>query len=155
AVALVSSIYPHYCVGQLARARTVAAALIESTRGHPQWGFDAWNISAWAFGHFIHGAVQIFTANLGPAQAGVERGIQLARQHGDPESEGWALAWLSDVAVIAGDAEIALGPCRRSVEIAEKMGSPYSRAAGYHRLGVSLTVGGKWVEAIETLEHAL
>src|SRR5262249_59874417 len=85
----------------------------------------------------------------------IERGIQLARQHGDPESEGWALAWLSDVAVIAGDAEIALGPCRRSVEIAEKMGSPYSRAAGYHRLGVSLTVGGKWVEAIETLEHAL
>lgn len=35
------------------------------------------------------------------------------------------------------------------------MGSPYSLVVAYHRLGVSLTVAGRWPEAIETLEHAL
>ena len=59
------------------------------------------------------------------------------------------------MAAIAGDAEIGVGPCRRSLEIAEKMGSPYSRACANHRLGVSLTVAGSWTEAIETLAQAL
>jgi hypothetical protein len=85
----------------------------------------------------------------------MERSIELARQHGDAESEGWALGWLSEVAAIAGDAEIGLGPCRRSLEIAEKMGSSYSRAVANHRLGVSLAVAGSWPEATETLEQAL
>jgi hypothetical protein len=114
-----------------------------------------WNLSAWSWSHFMLGVVENYTGKLGTARAWIERGIELARQHGDAESEGWALGWLSEVAVIAGDAEIGLGPCRRSLEIAEKMGSSYSRAVANHRLGVSLTVAGSWPEATETLEQAL
>ena len=99
--------------------------------------------------------IEIPVGNLATTKARLERGIELARQHSDTETEGWALSWLSDVAAIAGDAEIGLGPCQRSLEIAQKMGSPYSLAIAYHRLGVSLTVAGRWPEAIETLEHAL
>jgi len=150
-----TSVYPHCCAGQFTRARELTQELLDSTRGHPEWGFDLWQLSAWAWGHFAQGMIDIFVGNLGTAKAGLERGIELARQHGDTESEGWALAWLSDVAAIAGDAEIGLGPCQRSLEIAQKMGSPYSLAIAYHRLGVSLTVAARWPEAIETLEHAL
>jgi len=155
ALAAWTSIYPHTCAGQFTRARELIQELLDATRGHPEWGFDLWQLSAWAWGHFAQGMIEIFVGNLGTAKAQLERGIELARQHGDTESEGWALSWLSDVAAIAGDAEIGLGPCQRSLEIAQKMGSPYSLAVAYHRLGVSLTVAGRWPEAIETLEHAL
>jgi adenylate cyclase len=150
-----TSLYPYFCAGQLARGRETAQAMIESTRGHPEWGFDQWNLSASAFCHFTWGAFEIFTGNLGTAKAQIERGIELARQHSDPENEGWALGWLSDVAAIAGDAEISIGPCQRALEIAEKMGSPYSRANSYQRLGTSLTIAEKWTEAIEMLDCAL
>jgi len=150
-----TSVYPHYCAGQFTRARELTQELLDSTCGHPEWGFDLWQLSAWAWGHFMQGAIEIFVGNIGTARARIERGIELARQHGDTESEGWALSWLADVAAIAGDAEIGLGPCQRSLEIAQKMGSPYSLVVAYHRLGVSLTVAGRWPEAIETLEHAL
>jgi class 3 adenylate cyclase/tetratricopeptide (TPR) repeat protein len=155
ALASWTSIYPYWCAGKFTRARELTEALIDSTRGHPEWGFDLWQLSAWAWSHFMQGAIEIFVGNLRTAKARLERGIELARQHGDTESEGWALSWLADIAAIAGDAEIGLGPCQRSLEIAEKMGSPYSRAIANHRLGVSLTVAGRWPEAIETLEHAL
>jgi len=150
-----TSIYPLSCAGQFSRARELTQQLLDSTRGHPEWGFDLWQLSAFAWGHFQQGAIEIYAGNLSNAKAQLERGVELARQHGDPESEGWALSWLADVAAVAGDAEIGLGPCRRSLEIAEKMGSPYSRAFAYHRLGVSLTVASRWPEAIETLEQAL
>jgi tetratricopeptide (TPR) repeat protein len=89
------------------------------------------------------------------AKGCIERGIELARQHGDPETEGWALSRLGELAAIAGDAEISLVSCQRGVEIAEKIGSPYSRALAYYELGVSLTVAARWSAAIESLEHAL
>ena len=150
-----SAAYPHVVAGQLIRAREMIEALLDATRGHPQWGFEMWNLSAWAWSHFMRGVVESYVGSVGTAKAWMERGIELARQHGDAESEGWALGWLSEVAAIAGDAEIGVGPCRRSLEIAEKMGSPYSRACANHRLGVSLTVAGSWTEAIETLAQAL
>ena len=43
----------------------------------------------------------------------------------------------------------------RGVELAEKLGSPYSHAASYLRLGIALAMAEKWPEALETLEHGL
>ena len=59
------------------------------------------------------------------------------------------------MADIAGDVESGLGPCQRALEIAEKIGSPFSRAGAYYRLGVLVGGAGRWAEAIETLEQAL
>jgi adenylate cyclase len=150
-----TAVYPHLVACKFTRARELLQALLESTRGHPEWGMDLWQLSAWAWGHFMQGAVDIFAGNLATARARLEHGIELARQHADAETEGWALSWLGELAAISGDAEGSLGPCQRSLEIAEKMGSPYSRVLAYHRLGIVLTLAGDWPEAIETLEHAL
>ena len=155
ALAPLTPAYPHVCAGQFARARELIEQLLDATRGHPEWGFDLWQISAYAWWPFMNGAVEILVGNVRTAKAHIEQGIQLARQHGDAESEGWALTWLGELAGIAGDAEIGLSPGRRSIEIAEKMGSPYSRAGAYYRLGISLVVARRWPEAVETLEHAL
>jgi tetratricopeptide (TPR) repeat protein len=150
-----TAVYPHVCASLFSRARELVQQLIDATRGHPEWGFELWSLSAFSWGHFMRGVIQIYTGELAGAKADIERGIELSRQHGDTESEGWALSWLSELAVVTGDAEAALGPCQRGLEIAEKMGSPYSRTVSNHRLGVALTVAARWPEAIETLEQAL
>jgi tetratricopeptide (TPR) repeat protein len=155
ALAPVTLVYPLVCAGQFVRARELLGELFDSTRGHPEWGLDLWQISAWAWGHFMEGAIELFVGTPGRAKAQLERGIELARQHRDPESEGWALCWLGEVAGIAGDSEIGLGPSRRGLDISERMGSPYSRALAYYRLGISLVVARRWPEAIDALEHAL
>jgi class 3 adenylate cyclase/tetratricopeptide (TPR) repeat protein len=154
ALAPMTAVYPLVCTGQFARARELIDELLDSTRAHPEWGFDLWQISVWAWSHFMQGATEIFVGNLGRAKAQIERGVELARQHGDPESEGWALTWLGEMSGIAGDAEMGLAPSRRSIEISEKLGSPYSRVGAYYRLGISLVAARRWPEAIETLEHA-
>jgi tetratricopeptide (TPR) repeat protein len=150
-----TAVYPLVCAGQFARARELLDELFDATRAHPEWGFDLWQISVWAWSHFIQGATEVFVGNFAKAKSQIERGVELARQHGDPESEGWALSWLGELAWIVGDAEIGLGPSRRSIEISEKIGSPYSRVLAYYRLGNSLVAARRWPEAIETLEHAL
>jgi tetratricopeptide (TPR) repeat protein len=155
ALAPMTVVYPLMCAGQFVRARELLGEMLDSTRGHPEWGLDLWQISAWAWGHFMEGAIELFVGNLGRAKAQLERGIELARQHGDPESEGWAFSWFGEMAGIAGDAEIGLGASRRCLEISERMGSPYSRAHAYYRVGICLVVARRWPEAIETLERAL
>ena len=147
--------YPLFCAGQLSRSRELTEALIESTRGHPEWGFALWSLSASAWSHFMQGQIGIYLGNLETARAQIEHGVELARRYGDTESEGWALSWLGAAADVAGDVEAGLGPCQRSLEIAEKIGSPFSRAGAYYRLGVLIGGAGRWAEAIEMLEQAL
>jgi class 3 adenylate cyclase/tetratricopeptide (TPR) repeat protein len=154
ALAPLTAIYILLCAGQPTLAREANEALLESTRGRPEWGVSTWNFCAWAWAQFMRGQIDTFMGNLVTAKGSIDRGIELARQHRDTETEGWALSRIGELAAIAGDAEIALVPCQRAVEIAEKIGSPYSRALAYYELGVSLTVAGRWSAAIESLEHA-
>jgi tetratricopeptide (TPR) repeat protein len=101
------------------------------------------------------GAVEVLTGKLAAARTRLERSVELARQYSEVENEGWALAWLADLAFYAGDQDVGLPAAQRSVELAEKVGSSYSRISAYTRLGVALLLGGRVNEALETLEHTL
>jgi len=63
--------------------------------------------------------------------------------------------WLADLAFFAGDQDVGLAAAQRSVELAEKFGSPFSRIGADWRLGVALFLNGQVNEARETLEHTL
>ncbi len=150
-----TAIYPLLCAGQVTRARELTQRLRDETRGHPEWGVETYNLSAWAWSHLMLGQIGVVAGSLGEAKNWLERGIELARQHRDEETEGWAQGQFGPMAEITGDAEMGLGPCQRSLEIAQKIGSFFSLAGSYGFLGVSLTVAGRWSEATETLEQAL
>jgi class 3 adenylate cyclase/tetratricopeptide (TPR) repeat protein len=148
-------IYPTVIAGRYSQARELLDRLLEATRGHPEWGFDLWELSAWVWAHYMRGGVELYAGDLTTARSMLERGIELARQHGDPESEGWAQSWLADLGVITGDTELCLAASQRSVEIGENLSSPYSRVFAFLHLGIALTLDARWREATETLEHAL
>ncbi len=120
----------------MTRSRELTEALLEPTPAHPEWGFSLWGLSAAAWGQFVLGQLTMHVGNLETARAQIEQGVELARRYDDTETEGWALTWLGAAADLAGDVESGLGPCQRAVEIAERIGSPYSRAVAYYRLGI-------------------
>jgi adenylate cyclase len=148
-------VYPRMMLGELEESRNLAVQLEEATRGRPDWGFELLDLCAQAWSVWFVSVTEVYMGDLVTARQRAERGIELARQHGDSETEGWALSWLAELSLVAGDAELSLGPCRRSIEIGEKMGSSLSQVTAYTRLGGSLTLAGQYDEAIEVLEHAL
>ncbi len=155
AIAVWTSIYPLQVVGRFAEATEFLEKLIEDTRGHPEWGFDMWRLSAFTWGHFMLGGVTVLQGGLSDAQQLLDRAVELARQHGDTESEGWAQLWMVDLALVAGDPDRSMGPGQRGLEIAEKMGSVYSRAIAYLRLGAAHLLNERWKPAVESLEQSL
>jgi ATP/maltotriose-dependent transcriptional regulator MalT len=114
-----------------------------------------WRLSAFTWGHFMLGGVTVLQGSLSDAQQLLDRAVELARQHADTESEGWAQLWMVDLALVAGDPDRAMGPGQRGLEIAEKMGSVYSRAIAYLRLGAAHLLNERWKPAVESLEQSL
>ncbi len=154
-LAPLSVIYPFVVVGRLAEAAAKIEEVISITRRQPDFGLDDWGFRASVWASLMGGAVEVLTGKLAAAQTRLERSVELARQYGEVENEGWALTWLADRAFYAGDQDAGLPAAQRSVELAEKVGSPYSRISAYLRLGAALSLDGQVNEALETLEHAL
>ena len=89
------------------------------------------------------------------AEANLDRAVQLARQYGEAENVGWshgAYVWLAQN---TGRTETALTHARHAVEIAEKIGSPFSRVTGYYQLGAAHVLTEEWRQGASALERAL
>ena len=154
-LAALSLIYPFVVAGRLADAGAKADELVATTHGRPELGLDQWGFRAAVFAMFMKGAVEILTGALSAARPRLERSIELARQYGEVENEGWAAMWQAELAFFAGDGDAGLPPAQRAVELAERFGSPYSRIGAYQRLGTALTLDGQGSAAITALEHTL
>ncbi|HEY2388691.1 MAG TPA: adenylate/guanylate cyclase domain-containing protein [Candidatus Binatia bacterium] len=154
-LAAVSLIYPFMVVGRFAEAGTAADEVIAATHGRPELGLDHWGFRAAVFASFMKAAVELLTGELSDARPRLERTIELARQYGEVENEGWAVMWQAELAFFAGDQDAGLPAAQRAVELAERFGSPYSRIGAHQRLGTALTLVGQGNAAIAALEHAL
>src|SRR5439155_1422030 len=58
-------------------------------------------------------------------------------------------------AYFQGEPEAALGHARQALEIAERIGSSFSRALAWLWLGVAERMRGEWRRAIEAIERSL
>jgi adenylate cyclase len=154
-LATIAMIYPFIVVGRLAEAGAKADELIAVTHGRLELGLDQWGFRAAVFAIFMKSAVEILTGELSAARPRLERSIELARQYGEVENEGWAAMWQAELAFFAGDRDAGLPAAQRAVELAERFGSPYSRIGAHQRLGTALTLDGQGGAAIAALEHAL
>jgi class 3 adenylate cyclase len=153
-LAAMALIYPFMVAGRLADAGAKADELIATTHGRPELGLDQWGFRAAVFANFMKGAVEILTGALSAARPRLERSIELARQYGEVENEGWAAMWQAELAFFAGDGDAGLPSAQRAVELAERFGSPYSRIGAHQHLGTALTLDGQGSAAITALEHA-
>ena len=92
-----------------------------------------------------------------PEEAGreLERALVLAREHGETELLGFANELSSYVAAFVGDPGRALDHARQAFEIAERIGSTFSRTSAYDALGSVHLANRDWAAAASAFEQAL
>jgi class 3 adenylate cyclase/tetratricopeptide (TPR) repeat protein len=92
--------------------------------------------------------------DVGRAYQLADEALRIARERGLVESEGWASGVLATLQWIDGDLERALPRCRRSLEIAEQIGSPFSIAHALDGLATVMAHAGD-PAALELAERSV
>jgi tetratricopeptide (TPR) repeat protein len=92
--------------------------------------------------------------SVGRARQLLGEAQQLSRERGQPESEGWTNMFAGLNEWIDGDSERTLRHCRRALELAERIGSPFSIAWALGHLAQALAHAGS-SESLEVAERSV
>jgi class 3 adenylate cyclase/tetratricopeptide (TPR) repeat protein len=141
--------------GHLREALMLAEENLAQTSEDPRLGADIFGFGLHVNTLILRGLIVSATGRHEEAEADLDRALGLARQHGDAENLCWAHAVYVPLARNAGHIEAALGHARHAVEIAEKIGSPFSRVTAYEQLGEAHILSDEWSQAAAALEEAL
>jgi adenylate cyclase len=104
---------------------------------------------------FFLGLTLAENGRIDEARTTVDRAVRLAREHDDVESLGWAHTQYAMTDYFSGEVRDGLEHVREGAEIAERIGSPFSRVIAYCVMGYGHLARGEWIEAIEVEEEAL
>jgi len=97
----------------------------------------------------------IDAGRLDEGEAELEHAAALADAHEDVEVLGHVHAEYATLARVRGDAEAALVHAREAMLIADRLGSPFFRAASFMAFGHAHILAAKWSEAIDALGEVL
>jgi class 3 adenylate cyclase/tetratricopeptide (TPR) repeat protein len=142
-------------VGRLREALETIEGALRRTTLQPGLGSDRTGFDTHAWLLASRGGIRAEAGDLRGAAADLEQSIERALSLGENEILGWALEMRSKLAHWRCDAEAALADARQAVQIAERLGSAFSRASAWGRLGYALFVGGELGEAAGALERAI
>ena len=104
---------------------------------------------------FFLGLVLTENGRIDDARIAVDRALRLAREHDDVESLGWAHTQYAMLDYFSGELRDGLEHARAGAEIAERIGSAFSRVIAYCVMGYGHLARGEWAEALEVEEEAL
>jgi class 3 adenylate cyclase/tetratricopeptide (TPR) repeat protein len=155
ALTIAPTAYALYCTGQHREGVTICDRAIELADGDPGVGAGI------AFGcpyALCHGLKGFLLAELGEyeqARRLLEQGRTIAREQSDFEGLGFSHIWSAWAAGFAGEPEAALGHARQALEIAERIGDPFSRVLSWFCLGYAERIQGEWRRAIEAFEQSV
>jgi class 3 adenylate cyclase/tetratricopeptide (TPR) repeat protein len=142
--------------GRLRDSLQVSEQGLALTAEDPRLGADAFGYSPYIFLVGNRGGALAAMGRFAEAAASLDRAAQLARQHGEAEILGFFHAIYVELAWLSGqEPQAALGHARHAVEIAEKGGSPLSRAIAYLWLGQAYLMTKDWSQAAGALEQGL
>ena len=150
-----STAFWHYCAGDLREALSVAEGLIELTEDDLSIGTKIIGFSVHIWCQMFSGFLLAFLGQLTEAEQRLERSIVLAREQEEVETLGWALGARSQLAYLRGELEGVMEPSRQSLEIAERLGSSWSRVVANSQIARAHLVREEWREAVEACERAL
>jgi class 3 adenylate cyclase len=154
-MAVAPAAYAQWCVGELQGAVAILDRAIELAGGDVTMAAGLVVGCPLAFCHIFRGGMVASLGDLDEARAGIERGMDMAREQGDVETVGWGHMWAAWVAYVAGDSNGTLSHAEQSVEIAERLGDAFSRAWSWTWLGVARHAQGDSEGAIDALEQAM
>jgi ATP/maltotriose-dependent transcriptional regulator MalT len=120
-----------------------------------EFGRQVLGFSTVIWGVLFRGFTLVDLGRLEEADRDLHRGLQLAREHHDVESLGWAHGNFAWFAYYSGDPGDALAHAREAVSVAERLGSSFSRIVAYVSLAAAHLVRGEWEEATTAAEDSL
>ena len=136
-----------------ATLRTVREGLERASKA-PRGGGSGTGFSPSIWLVAMEGWVLFEMGQLDAGERRLDQALDLAREHGEDEILGWAHEFLSYVAAFRREAGRALEHARRTVEIAERLGSALSRASAYYALGCAHGANEDWAAAVKAFEEA-
>jgi tetratricopeptide (TPR) repeat protein len=159
-VALLGRAYSCFCLGRFDEALRLAAEMPEVLAGDLQLGLDIAGFSVLAWSWHTRSVYSAHRGRLDDARACQREAERLARA-GDV---GEALVWIRGnpalIGRVAGERdEAVLEEIRRSafegLELAEQIGSSYSRVYSHLWVGGAQALHGEWDDAVRACEAAL
>jgi class 3 adenylate cyclase/tetratricopeptide (TPR) repeat protein len=147
--------YSHFSAGRLNEAWGFVRRALDSPPEDPRLGSEIGGLCPYAWLETVGRSIAVFMGSIESGKVAQQQGIEIARHLGDLESLGWGCGFAAYLAEFSGETKGCLERCREGFEIAERIGSAYSRAYASGRLGVAHLVRKEWAEAIELFEAAL
>jgi hypothetical protein len=150
--------YMLWVTGSMAGSVARYEELTRSCEGDYQVGFTGHN--PWCMSYMLGSLALAWAGDLERAREYNETAIRLTREGHRTEELGWAMGVNSEIAWLCGEHRNTLAPdLERSVheahEIAERLGSAFSRATTSHSLCVAHLLAGRWDAAIEVGEWTI
>jgi tetratricopeptide (TPR) repeat protein len=85
----------------------------------------------------------------------LDRALRVAQEQGDLETQGWTHTLHVELARYTGQTETVLAHATQAHEIAERVGSAYSRVGSLYFLGYARLMLGETGEAIAAIERSI
>jgi tetratricopeptide (TPR) repeat protein len=101
------------------------------------------------------GRVLTYMGRCAEAAEALDRGLALAREHGEDEIRCWAHQGHVELAVVRADPVAALAHARMALETSQPTGTLLTLWSSWLVLGRAHALRGEWGEAIAALEEAL
>lgn len=112
------------------------------------FSFLVWNT-------FFKGQMLRDLGRFAEAEASLHRAVDLAREHDDVESLGWAYNDLSSLGYFTGEPGDGLSYALRSLELSERLGGSFSRSTTLSYLTLARLARGEAEEARSAAQDAL
>jgi class 3 adenylate cyclase/tetratricopeptide (TPR) repeat protein len=149
------SAYAMFLTGELREGVAILDRAIELADGDPTVAAGIAVGCPYGYCLMFKGGFLSYLGQLEQSRDLIERGMKVAREHGDIETVGWGHMWRVWLAFFAGDPDTALAQAQQALEIAERIGDSFSRTWAWFFLGFAERMQGRWQEAIEALERSL
>lgn len=150
-----SIMYASYFAGRLQDALAVADRLLQLPPPEDVWlGSAVTGFSPYIWFVGFRGLLLAIMGHQAEGREEMERGLGLARQHRDMEACGFILGFFPWLGEVTGDTPGTLDSARQGVDVAERVGSAFSRVHAYHMLGLAQLLHGQWSEAVASFEQA-
>jgi tetratricopeptide (TPR) repeat protein len=118
-------------------------------------GRDTIGFSAVIWSTFYRGILLVDLGHIAAGREAVDRGLGLAREHDDVESSGWAHGCYAQLDYYSGERGDGVAHSRQGLDIAERLGSSFSRSAAYFNFAFALLAREEYAEALAAIEEAL
>jgi class 3 adenylate cyclase/tetratricopeptide (TPR) repeat protein len=149
------SIYSQWVRGRLGEALAVADEAIALGAKDPTLGVEIVARCPYALCLFLRGLILTGMGYLEEAASELDRALRVAQEQGDLETQGWIHSIWVVLARYTGELETVLSHATQGYEIAERIGSAFSRVLALHYLGYARFMIGEADEAIAAIERSI